>query len=147
MPDDRPAKLRILIVEDEAMVRLMLAEMLAELGHQVVAQASKLEMATGVARTADYDLAILDLNLGDGPSNDVLDIVLERGKPLVVSTGYGAGGLGARYANCVVLPKPFRQAGLDRAISQALQNRPGLTAEARNEKPRLPLYSASRERP
>jgi CheY-like chemotaxis protein len=116
-----PAGSRILLVEDEAMVRMMLADMLAQLGHQVVAEASRLDTARGMAANADYDLAVLDLNLGAGPTYEVVDIVRERRKAMIVSTGYGEPGLGSRYPGAVVLQKPFSSEAIRRAIEQSLQ--------------------------
>lgn len=121
MPDGRNTPLRILVVEDEALVRLMLADMLAELGHEVAAQAARLDAAVGLAAEADYDLAVLDLNLGHGITYDVADIVVRRGKPLVLSTGYGGTGLSAKYQACPVLQKPFGRDAMARALEASLQ--------------------------
>jgi CheY-like chemotaxis protein len=119
---DAPAgRARILVVEDEALVRLLLVEMLTDLGHEIVAEASKLDTAVKVAAEADYDLAVLDLNLGNGITYDVVDIVLGRGKAVVLSTGYGGGGIGRKYAGCTVLQKPFVQDAIDRAIQLSLR--------------------------
>ena len=69
---------------------------------------------------ADYDLALLDLNLGTGITYDVVEIVQGRGKALVLSTGYGQTGLGPKYG-CVVLQKPFTRDAIGRAIQQSSQ--------------------------
>jgi len=116
--DTPTGRLRVLLVEDEALVRLMLGAMLAELGHEVVAEASNLDTALKAARDADYDLAVLDLNLGDGITYDVVDIAFARGKALVLSTGYGQTGSASKYG-CAVLQKPFNQDAMDRAIQQS----------------------------
>ena len=119
MADGPAPSLRVLVVEDEALVRLMLADMLAELGHEVVAEAARLHAAVRLAGEADYDLAFLDLNLGSGITYEVADIVLRRGKAVVLSTGYGGAGLGARYEGCVVLQKPFTREAMLGAIRQS----------------------------
>ena len=111
---------RVLIVEDEALVRLMLGEMLTDLGHEIAAEASRLDAALRMAAEMDYDLAVLDLNLGKGITLDVAEIVLERGKAMILSTGYGAAGLDSKYRNCVVLQKPYSQEALGRAVELSL---------------------------
>ena len=119
MPDDSGGSLRVFVAEDEALVRVILAEMLADLGHEVVAEACKLEAAVRLAAEADYDLAILDLNLGHGLSCDAAEAVRKRGKAMVLATGYGRAGLTAGYENCVVLQKPFTRDDVARAIGLA----------------------------
>lgn len=119
--DGRPGGKRIFVAEDEALVRLMLGEMLGELGHEIVAEASRIDRAIEIARAAEFDLAVLDLNLGHGISYEVADIVLGRGKPVVLSTGYGETGLNSRYDRCVVVQKPFTRDALARAIEQSFR--------------------------
>lgn len=121
MADAPAGRARILVVEDEALVRLLLVEMLTDLGHEIVAEASKLDTAVKRAAEADYDLAVLDLNLGNGITYDVVDVVLGRGKAVVLSTGYGGGGISPKYAGCTVLQKPFVQDAIDRAIQLSLR--------------------------
>ena len=55
---------RVFLVEDEALIRLMLAEMIEELGHRIVAEAGSIESALPLAETAAFDIAILDMNIG-----------------------------------------------------------------------------------
>jgi CheY-like chemotaxis protein len=112
-------------VEDEALVRLMLVEMLTELGHDIVAEASNLEAAIAAATAADYDLAVLDLNLGNGITYNVVEAVLGRGKAVVLSTGYGGTGIGSRYEGCIVLQKPFTREAIGRAVELSLRQTPG----------------------
>lgn len=116
MPDHLNGRTRVFIAEDEALLRLMLCEMLAELGHEVVAEAYNLERAIKLAAEADYELAILDLNLGSGISYDVAEVVRARGKALVLSTGYGRTGSNFKYERCVVLQKPFTRDAVCRAV-------------------------------
>lgn len=118
--DTSAGRLRVLLVEDEALVRLMLGEMLSELGHEVVAEASNLDTAITAATETDYDLAVLDLNLGNGITYDVVEVVLGRGKALILSTGYGQTGLGSKY-DCAVLQKPFTRDAIGRAIEQTFR--------------------------
>ena len=55
--------LAVMIVEDEALIGMAIADMLVDLGHNVAAEAANIEDATSYAMTANYDLAILDINL------------------------------------------------------------------------------------
>jgi DNA-binding NarL/FixJ family response regulator len=123
LPDELNGGRRVFIAEDEALLRLMLCDMLAELGHEVVAEAYNLERAIKLAAEADYELAILDLNLGNGISYDVAEVVRGRGKALVLSTGYGRTGLNSKYEGCVVLQKPFTRDAVCRAL-QLTSERP-----------------------
>jgi hypothetical protein len=54
--------LRVFLVEDEAMIRMMVADMLEELGHIAAAEAGRLDQALQLARSTDFDVAILDVN-------------------------------------------------------------------------------------
>ena len=111
---------RVLLVEDEAMVALLLEDQLAEMGCTVVAVAGRIEAALAAARTADYDLAILDLNLDGRQTYPVLDAVAARDLSSVLVTGYGPAGLPERYRHLPVLSKPFREADLRLTIEMAL---------------------------
>jgi CheY-like chemotaxis protein len=111
---DHPA--RVFVVEDESLVRLMLVEMLNELGHTVVAEAHRFDSAAEIAQRGDYEIAVLDLNLGDGPRYELLEMVLDRGKGLVVATGYGKVGLPAKFSDCIVLQKPYTEQSLAAAL-------------------------------
>jgi len=111
---------RILLVEDESLVRLMVNEMLVDLGHEVVAEADSLDRAIELATTEDYDLAILDVNLGDVDTYAVAEIARDRGKAVVFSTGYGPAEMPADYRSSVVLQKPFTNDALSRAVGLAL---------------------------
>jgi CheY-like chemotaxis protein len=86
-----PAK-RILVVEDELMIRMLLEDMLGELGYTVTAEAGRLEEALQAAKTADFDIAILDVNLDGEPVSPVADALVARGTPFVFATGYGERG-------------------------------------------------------
>ncbi len=68
MATERPAKAkRILVVEDEPMIRMLLEDMLGELGYTVAAEAARIEEALEATKNADFDLAILDADLNGQP--------------------------------------------------------------------------------
>ncbi len=71
-PAGKSAK-RILLVEDELMIRMLLEDMLGELGYTIAAEAGRVEEALQAAKTADFDLAILDVNLNGEPIGPVAE--------------------------------------------------------------------------
>jgi AcrR family transcriptional regulator len=108
--------LRILVVEDEMTVAMMADAMLTGLGHQVVGPAMRLEDALAPARSADFDVAMLDVNLGRDKSFPAADILRDRGIPFFFATGYGLEGIVPEYRDRLVLHKPFETADLERAL-------------------------------
>ncbi len=115
-----PAK-RILVVEDELMIRMLLEDMLGELGYTVTAEAGRLDEALQAAKTADFDVAILDVNLDGEPVSPVADALVARGTPFVFATGYGERGLPEPYRDRPMLKKPFQMDGLKQMLQTALE--------------------------
>jgi CheY-like chemotaxis protein len=120
MLQDTPGR-RVLLVEDEAMIAMLVEDMLEDLGHKLVTVASRLEEAVAAARNEAFDLAILDLNLGGVLTYPAADVLAERGVPFIFATGYGSGGLKEAYAARSTLQKPFNTETLGQAIRQALR--------------------------
>jgi CheY-like chemotaxis protein len=119
MSDNTPGR-RILLVEDEAMIAMLVEDMLEDLGHDLVRVANRLEEAIAAARAEVIDLAILDLNLGGVMTYPVADALAERGVPFIFATGYGSGGLMEAYSARPTRQKPFNMETLGQAIRQAL---------------------------
>ena len=118
---DSPMK--ILIAEDETIIRLDLREMLERAGYDVVAEARDGEEAVALARSAEPELALLDVKM---PKLDGIDaarrILEERPIPIVMVTAYGESELVARAVEAGVfgyLVKPFRETDLLPAIRTA----------------------------
>jgi CheY-like chemotaxis protein len=125
MLEDPPALAagrRILLVEDEGMIAMLVKDMLEDLGHELVKVANRLEDAVAAARTEIMDLAILDLNLGGVLTYPAADALAERGIPFIFATGYGSGGLKEAYSGRPTLKKPFDTEALGQAIQQALMH-------------------------
>jgi DNA-binding response OmpR family regulator len=112
---------RILVVEDEAMVAMLIEDMLAEFGCEVIGPAMRLEHALQLAETGAIDAAVLDINLGGVRSDPVADILDRRLMPILFVTGYGYSGRPGR--NDRVLQKPYRQAELSEALRSVLEIR------------------------
>lgn len=114
---------KIFVVEDEALISMMIEDTLERIGFEVAGVAAKLADALSKARTMDFDAAILDVNLDGEKSFPVADVLAERGTPFVFASGYGRDILPSRYAGVPVLVKPFEP----RAVGEALRGlRPGI---------------------
>jgi CheY-like chemotaxis protein len=111
---------KVLIVEDETMIAIMLEDMLDELGYGVAGVAAKTPQALELIDAVQVDAAILDLNLAGQDSYDIAAALEERGIPFLFSTGYAALAVDERYRGRPFLQKPFRQEELQKALSGML---------------------------
>ncbi len=107
---------RILVVEDELMIRMLLDGMLEDLGYTMTAQAGAIDEAVALAKNADVDAAILDVNLNGQPITPVVEVLIARGVPFVFATGYGQRGVPEPYRNNPTLQKPFQSEALEQAL-------------------------------
>jgi CheY-like chemotaxis protein len=98
---------RALVVEDEVLVGMLLEEMLRELGYELAGLSTHLDEALALARTAEFDVALLDINLNGRHSFPVADVIRARGLPFLFATGYSSRILGAPYRDVPILQKPF----------------------------------------
>ena len=110
----------VFVVEDETMIRMMLVEMLEELGHTAVAEAAHLEQAVYLANCVEFDFAILDLNLAGRSSTPVAEILRSRKLPFIFSTGYGRSGTPSEFADVPVIQKPFTVEELGRTVDELM---------------------------
>ena len=113
--------LRILLVEDEAIIAMTAEDMLEELGCTVACIASTLAEALAAVEEAGFDAALLDINLNGEESLPVAARLREMRRPFVFTTGYGAAGSGADYADVPLVTKPYQLADLAGAIRKALE--------------------------
>jgi CheY-like chemotaxis protein len=111
---------RILVVEDEFLIRMLLEDMLTDLGYEIVGVAGRVDEAAELAETKDFDLAILDVNLDGQDVYPVADLIGRRGLPFMFVTGYGGRGLPDNYRNRPTLQKPFQLDELKRMLAQVL---------------------------
>ncbi|MEX0760751.1 MAG: response regulator [Tistlia sp.] len=111
---------RVLIVEDETVVALMIEDMLDDLGYQLAGSLASLEKALEAAQDTDADVALLDVNIGGKEIFPVAERLRQRGIPLIFATGYGNAGLPAAWRDVTVLAKPFVLEDLSRALGRAL---------------------------
>jgi|SRR5580693_6661926 CheY-like chemotaxis protein len=111
--------MRILLVEDEVMIAIHMEDLVADLGHEVTATASRLPEALELAQRCDFDFAILDVNLGGAMSFPVADVLAHRGVPYVFATGYGSSAVLPPYNKQPIMRKPIGRRELNRVISLA----------------------------
>ena len=119
----------VLLVEDEPIVAMLVEDMLAGLGAQVVGPAAQVEEAVEMARSAQLDVAVLDVKLGSSSSARVAEVLRERAIPYVLATGFD-NPLGPHGDNIPLLQKPYLQEDLERALLQALNGAPPSTMAA-----------------
>lgn len=115
---------RILLIEDESMVSMLIEDALVDMGCVVVAQASRLEEGLTKARALAFDAAILDVNLAGERSFGIAEVLRGRGLPFVFATGYGCTSIPEPLRNVPILQKPFSSAELRRALLAALRGAP-----------------------
>ncbi len=120
---DKP-RCRVLVVEDEAMIAMLVEDMVLDFGSEVVGPVANMNDAINLARSAELDAAILDINVGGSAIFPVADILSERGVPVIFATGYGSKGLPPRFQNSPTLPKPFSYQSLAETLRVALKDQP-----------------------
>jgi CheY-like chemotaxis protein len=111
------ARARVLLVEDEVLIALLLEDMLLALECEVADTAANLEEALPAAQTGIFDLALLDLSLSGKLSYPVADILRARRIPFAFVTGYGSAGLAPAYSGTPILEKPFHREDLAAIIA------------------------------
>jgi CheY-like chemotaxis protein len=120
MTDATTSPARILVVEDEYLIRMLLEDMLADLGHTVAAAVGTIAEAKEAAATGEFDCAMLDVNLDGQQIFPVADILMQRGLPFVFVTGYGEGSLPEAYRGRPSLQKPFHAEKLEQTLNGLL---------------------------
>jgi CheY-like chemotaxis protein len=105
--NDALAGLKVLLVEDEALIALDVGAALREAGCRVVGPAPGIEQALHVIAAEELDVALLDVNLGGEDVFPVADELARRGIPFVFLTGYGRDALPERFRDRPTSPKPY----------------------------------------
>ena len=97
--------LRVLVIEDEVLVSMLIEEMCADLGCEVVGPAATLEEALERSRRPDFDVALVDMNLGGEKADPVIAELHGQSIPFAISSGGGAFSMDERAP--LLLNKPF----------------------------------------
>lgn len=103
---------KIMVVEDEALVAMLVEDALLDAGFEVLGPAATVEEAMALLAQERPDAVVLDLNLAGETSTPVADELAARGIPYVIATGYGASGLPSGHQDAMVLAKPYDPAEL-----------------------------------
>lgn len=115
---------RVLLVEDEAMLRMLLEDMVEDLGYALAGSAASLAEATRMlSTTPEIDAAIVDVNLAGMASFPVADELRARHVPFLFSTGYGAEGIPDRFRDVPLLGKPYRREDIGKALAELCTTR------------------------
>ena len=111
---------RVLVVEDEYLIRMLLEDMLADLGYAIAEAVGSIAEASRIAASGAFEVAILDVNVDGEEVYPVADILAQRGLPFVFVTGYGEGILPPKYRSRPTLQKPFPAEQLRSTLAQLL---------------------------
>ncbi len=106
----------IFVVEDDALIAMLLEDMLGDIGYRVSATAGDLDQALAKAESTEFDAAILDVSLAGRSSLPVAKRLDVRGKPYVFATGYDEPPEGSGERTFPILKKPFQLSDLEQAL-------------------------------
>ena len=112
---------RVLVVEDEALVAMLVEDALLDAGAEVIGPVATVAEALTLLKSQTPEAAVLDLNLAGETSTPVADELKRRGVPFVIATGYGADGVPPSHAGVPVLAKPYDPAELTSALLRLLK--------------------------
>jgi CheY-like chemotaxis protein len=113
---------RVLVVDDEPLIALLLCDWLEELGHEAVGPANTLQAAFGLIESDRINAAVLDLSVRGEATYGVADVLLQRGIPFLFLTGHGPDRVGAPYNRSPVLTKPVDFDAMRDAIARLLDS-------------------------
>jgi CheY-like chemotaxis protein len=111
---------KVLVVEDEMMIAMLIEDMLDEFGCVLVGPATTVPRALDLIGKERVEIAVLDLNLDGQDTYAIADALQQKNVPFIFATGYGSTGLRKEYGNRPVLQKPFQARDLETALAQAL---------------------------
>jgi DNA-binding response OmpR family regulator len=115
---------KVLVVEDEPLVAMMVEDMLTDLGYAVIGPAMQLADGIRLAQSEEFDAAVLDINLNGARSFPVADVLQARGIPFLFATGYGGGeALEGRHEP--VIHKPYQMERLAEMLTALMRDRAG----------------------
>lgn len=112
---------RVLVIEDESLVAMLLETILEDMGCTVVGPESNIDDGLIAATTeASLDAALLDVNVAGREVFPVAEALRARGVPFVFSTGYGEAGLPEHWRGNPTIQKPFTEGAIRDALMKAL---------------------------
>jgi CheY-like chemotaxis protein len=120
---------RVLVVEDEMMIAMLIEDMLDEFGCKLVGPATNVPRALELVAKENVEIAVLDLNLDGQDTYAIAEALQQKNVPFIFATGYGSTGLRQEYGNRPVLQKPFQARDLESALAEALARSNVVTGE------------------
>jgi CheY-like chemotaxis protein len=111
---------RVLVVEDESLVAMLLETILEDMGCTPVGPAATVEEGLTLLESEQLDAALLDVNVAGRQVFPVAEALKARGVPFVFSTGYGEGGLPDEWRGQATIQKPFTEAAVRDALAKAM---------------------------
>jgi CheY-like chemotaxis protein len=111
---------RILVVEDEVIVAMLIEDILSDQGATIVGPAARVAKALELLAEDEVDAAVLDVNLAGEMTTPVAEELRRRGIPFAFATGYGAAGVPEGFAGQPLLQKPFQEHDLNRVMAEVL---------------------------
>ena len=111
---------KVLVVEDEMMIAMLIEDMLDEFGCKPVGPATNVPRALELIGKESIDIAVLDLNLDGKDTYAIADALQRKNVPFIFATGHGSTGLRPQYGNRPVLQKPFQARDLETALTESL---------------------------
>jgi len=121
---------RVLVVEDESLIAMLVEDGLETLGYEVVGPVGTVDAALRIVEQTPFDLALLDINLGGKQSFPIAEALESRGIPYVFLTGYDRSSLPLAFQHRFGLQKPFRMSALQQALEKLQGSKRGGNAPA-----------------
>jgi CheY-like chemotaxis protein len=117
---------RILVADDDALLSMLIGDWLNEAGCDIVGPVSSVANALELVAQEGHllDGALIDLQLTDGNSYPLADVLAQRGIPYAFVTGHGVGGLAPAYRQALTLSKPFMIEELQVMVERLCSSRP-----------------------
>ena len=114
------APIRVMVVEDELLIAMLIEDTLTDAGYEVVGPFSNLTDALRAARETVMDVALLDVNLRGERVYPVAEILESRRIPFLLLSGYGADAIPASRTHWTACSKPFMPGDLKRQLAELI---------------------------
>lgn len=112
--------IRVLLVEDEAIVAMLAEDLLDAIGCVVTASVTTVADALAAIASLSFDVAVIDINLGGEDGLVVASALAERGIPCLITTGYDGQGAAREHPTAIVLTKPYLLGDLEAALERCV---------------------------
>jgi DNA-binding response OmpR family regulator len=125
---------RVIIIEDEPLVSMDVESCLAAVGCDIAGTAGNLTSAKALINTAESDVALLDVNLGGHPVDELAATLTRRNIPFAFVTGYGRETLPQAFRDAAMVRKPFAPNELVAVVELLVDRAPGVVPLRRKER-------------